>query len=123
MLNSILELERSKGNYVIAGGDFNHDISNRDFEGFKTEQEVPEWVYTLTDENLDKDTNCHFATAINAPTCRSTDMPYEKDINYSVVIDGFIVSSNIEIIVVENIDCNFEYSDHNPVMLKFKLTK
>ena len=46
--------------------------------------------------------------------CRSTDMPYEKNVNYTVVLDGFIVSKNVDVIMVENVDTNFEYSDHNP---------
>lgn len=27
-LNSFLEVEYQKGNYVVCGGDFNHDIAN-----------------------------------------------------------------------------------------------
>lgn len=123
-LNQFFESETSKGNYVVCGGDFNHDISNDPtFEGFETEQNVPEWVYTLTNDDLTEGSNMRFATAINAPTCRSTDLPYEKGVNYSVVIDGFIVSNNVEVVLVENIDADFQYSDHNPVMLKFKLSE
>jgi len=118
MLNGVLEEEKEKGNYVIAGGDFNHDIGDS-IESFQTEQEVPEWVYVLENEDLTE--GYSFASAKNAPTCRSTDMPYSKGVNYSVVIDGFIVSDNVNIVLVENIDLDFEYSDHNPVRLQFNL--
>ena len=37
------------------------------------------------------------------------------------MIDGFIVSDNIEIINCETLDYGFKYSDHNPVLMKFKL--
>jgi exonuclease III len=54
------------------------------------------------------------------PTCRTADIPYKKGVNYTSVIDGFIVSDNI-IATAENIDADFMYSDHNPVKLTFKL--
>lgn len=122
LLNSILKEEYNKGNYVIAGGDFNHDIADS-LNTFKTEQEVPEWVYVLNDSDLAS--GYKFAAAKNIPTCRSTDMPYTKNVNYSVVLDGFIVSDNIKINEVKNIaqddDQLFVYSDHNPVKMSFVL--
>ena len=122
LLNQVLHEEKEKGNYVIVGGDFNHDIANS-LNSFTTEQEVPEWVYVLSEENLVE--GYKFATSNNIPTCRSTDMPYTKDVNYSVVLDGFIVSDNVNVISVTNIaqenDELFLYSDHNPVYMEFVL--
>ena len=121
-LNQILKEEKDKGNYVIAGGDFNHDIANS-IEHFETNQKVPEWVYKL--EESDLATGYRFATSRNIPTCRSTDMPYTPNSNYTVVLDGFIVSDNVTVTKVENIaqedDKLFLYSDHNPVQLNFVL--
>ena len=122
LLNKILKEEREKGNYVIAGGDFNHDIADS-LNAFTTNQKVPEWVYVLNEEDLAE--GYTFATSKNVPTCRSTDMPYTEDSNYSVVLDGFIVSDNVIVTSVTNIaqdnDVLFLYSDHNPVQLKFVL--
>lgn len=117
MLNEVLKAETEEGNYFIAGGDFNHDIANS-LNLFPTEQEIPNWVFQLNNESLDYG---KFAAATNAPTCRSTDMAYTKGVNYSVVIDGFIVSENIEVDMekIENIDTDFKYSDHNPVKMVF----
>ena len=42
------------GNYVIAGGDFNHDIADT-AEAFPTERKLPGWVYRLTDEDLSEE--------------------------------------------------------------------
>ena len=39
MLNEILKTERDNGNYVIAGGDFNHDIADSSTY-FKTTQKI-----------------------------------------------------------------------------------
>ena len=119
VLNKVLEEEYKKGNYVIAGGDFNHDIGESKNK-FKTEQKVPEWVYELSDENLTK--GFRFVAPNDYPTCRSSDMEYKKDVNYTVVIDGFIVSDNIEVTSINTIMQNndlFVYSDHNPVKMNF----
>lgn len=124
LLNEVLAYEASLGNYVIAGGDFNHDIANS-LNSFETLQEVPNWVYVLEEEDLAP--NFRFATSNLNPTCRSSDMEYIEGTNYTVVIDGFIVSDNVDIVSVDNIvklgmqDVNFLYSDHNPVNFKFVL--
>lgn len=117
-LNTFLDEEYQKGNYVICGGDFNHDIAHS-VGLFETAQEKPDWVYVLEE----KDLTAHyaFATSNQIPTCRSTDMPYQKGENYTVVLDGFIVSDNIIIEEIINIDTDFLYSDHNPVYMKFQL--
>ena len=117
-LNTILAEENTAGNYVIVGGDFNHDIASSS-ELWESDFKKPEWVYQLNNDNLAD--NYRFVSANNAPTCRATDTPYVKGETYTVVIDGFICSDNIESISIENIDTDFMYSDHNPVILNFKL--
>ncbi len=119
-LNKFLDEEYAKGNYIVCGGDFNHDIANSVGE-FSTDRLKPDWVYVLNEEDLTE--HYTFATSKNVGTCRSTDTSYEKNKNYTVVVDGFIVSDNIEIKIVENIDTDFMYSDHNPVKLEFSIKK
>lgn len=118
VLNGVLADEYQKGNYVVAGGDFNHDIAGT-INSFTTNREVPDWVYELNNSNLAE--NFTFAASNLVPTCRSTDAPYVKNESYTVTLDGFIVSDNIEVISVENIDTDFVYSDHNPATMKFRL--
>ena len=120
LLNKTMKQEYDKGNYVIVGGDFNHTLNIAD-DTFSSEQLVPNWVYTLTNENLPE--GMSIVNAYNnkdVPTCRTADIPYTKGVNYTSVIDGFIISDNI-IATAENIDADFMYSDHNPVKLTFKL--
>ncbi len=120
LLNQVFEEEREKGNYVIAGGDFNHDIAGS-IESFPTRQKVPDWVFELDDSQLAE--GYHFVKADNAagvPTCRGADIPYEKGVTYTVIVDGFIVSDGIRA-YAENVDGEFRYSDHNPVKLTFEL--
>lgn len=118
-LNNILAKEYEKGNYIVVGGDFNHDIVESK-NLFETQQEVPDWVFQLFNSDLAH--HFGFSGATNCPTCRSTDIPYTKGVNYSVVIDGFIVSDNITVVSNTNIDTDFMYSDHNPATMTFKLS-
>ena len=106
--------------YVIVGGDFNHALRGTR-ETFASEQQIPEWVYAFDDSDLPDGFSVVRADNVDTvPTCRSTDLPYEKGVNYTVVIDGFIVSDNVRA-SAENIDTDFSYSDHNPVLLTFSL--
>ena len=42
--------------------------------------------------------------------------------NYTTVVDGFLVSDNIQAKAL-NVDTDFAYSDHNPVKLEFELVE
>lgn len=118
MLSEVISAEYALGNYVIAGGDWNHDIADS-ANLFETQQKVPDWVASLSQDDIPE--HFSFASATNAPTCRSTDMPYEKGVNFSVVLDGFLVSDNVRVVEVTNIDTDFTFSDHNPVHMTFEL--
>lgn len=117
-LNTLLKKEREKGNYVIAGGDFNYDIANSCGEFLSQQKKCP-WIQNLPEDIIE--TGYNFATTKNAPTCRGSDIPYTEGVNYLVVVDGFIYSDNIVKISVENINKKFLHSDHNPVKFIFKL--
>ncbi|MFB6364179.1 hypothetical protein ACFCP7_08960 [Paenibacillus elgii] len=55
------------------------------------------------------------------PSVRTLDTAYRPWINFLAVIDGFLVSPNVEIVDVTGHDLNFEHSDHNPVTGRFVL--
>lgn len=42
-------------------------------------------------------------------------------VTYTVTLDGFIISDNIECVKYDNINTGYTYSDHDPVYVKFKL--
>ena len=111
-----LQEEYEKGNYVIAGGDF-----NQTFEGMDTYPitEKENWVPGIMSQE-DLPEHFTFSNADNAPTCRLLNEAYQKD-SQVYVIDGFIVSDNIEVTSIQNIDTSFEYTDHQPVSMRIKL--
>ena len=110
MLLQDMKEEVDKGNYVICGGDFNHDLVADD-----SSTDVESWAYpfpSLTNEEK----------AALAPTCRSAETEMKPDM-VTYVLDGFIISDNVEQVSYETVDTGFEYSDHNPVRLVFKLSE
>lgn len=119
-LAAVLTEEAEKGNYVIVGGDFNQALGDT-VEAFSSQQQVPAWVHTFANDKLPQGYRVVEAQNLTkTPTCRSTDMPYEKGVNYTTVLDGFIVSENITA-EAHNVDTEFQFSDHNPVQLVFRL--
>lgn len=123
LLNSVMEEEYQAGNYVIVGGDFNHAMGEAVAEGFPSKQRFPAWVSILTQEEMAEGISIVQAeNELEVPTCRGADIPYTKGVNFTTVVDGFLVSENVKA-EAENIDTDFGYSDHNPVMLRFELEK
>lgn len=129
MLNSVLSEEYAAGNYVIAGGDFNHCLIADHFDSdeealsyYPSGQRVPDWVKgsVLHNDEIAQGFTV-VASKDGAATCRGADIPYTQGVNYETVIDGFIVSDNIEVTWEGTIDTQYAYSDHNPVKMTFKL--
>ena len=114
-LISLLTEEYEKGNYVVAGGDF-----NQSFPGVLDKYPVtnPELWTPGVLENSILPEGWSFAYDMASPTCRLLDKPYDGT-NQLYVIDGFIVSPNVNVNTVKTVDLGFEHSDHNPVELKF----
>lgn len=125
MMFDDMAAEYKKGNYVICGGDFNHDFTGD--SKYKLNDATPEDLEALAwcaefpaeliPEGFARVTD--YASGLR-PSTRNTDIPY-SDASFVVTLDGFIVSDNIEPTFVDVIDTGFRYSDHNPVKMKFKL--
>ncbi len=116
-LRDYLLNEYNNGNYVVAGGDWNQ--CPPDFRpAFKsnkvnTEQMIipsdylpPDWKWLFDDKT---------------PSNRSVVTAYDPETTPTTVIDFFILSPNIEALSVKCIDLNFEYSDHNPVIIEVRI--
>ena len=118
-LVELMKAEYRKGNYVIAGGDFNQTFAEAahiggSWEGKWTpgvfaEDELPHYIDLVYDGTR--------------PSCRSLDQPYtgDRENHAFYLIDGFLMTDNLKLNHVETVDLNFEYSDHNPVMVQVTL--
>lgn len=122
-LRDFITSEYEKGNYVIAGGDFNQvfpgsldiypNTHPENWEpGILAEDTAPEG-WTL-------------AYDLSVPSCRLLNQPYDASDTENTqhyVIDGLILSPNVQLKTVETVDAGFENSDHNPVLVTVVLEK
>lgn len=116
-LLEIMNDEYMRGNYVIAGGDF-----NQSFPGVLERYPVADpakWTPGILENDI-LPSGWQFAYDEAVPTCRLLDQPYSPDCQL-YVIDGFILSPNVQLNEVQTIDLQFEHSDHNPVRLSVSL--
>lgn len=121
ILSDFLKEEYEKGNYVIAGGDFNQtfpDVEGEQYEVVNDQYFVPGVVDTsLFPEGW------QIVSDDSVPSARLLNEPYNPDSENTqyYVLDGFILSPNVKSVSVETLDCGFENSDHNPVVLTAQL--
>lgn len=119
MLMDTMQEEYDKGNYVIAGGDFNQTFSTTNYQKYP---KMNDWVCPVIDAKLYPD--FAFVMDDTHPTCRSLYKTYydsDKENHQYYMIDGYIVSKNITINNIETLDLGFKNTDHNPVKLSVTL--
>ncbi len=116
-LKEFLLSEYSKGNYIIAGGDWNQSPPdfkpqfsgnqvNKDQMMMTSDYLPPEWKWVYDNSN---------------PSNRTVIAAYDPATTTTTVIDIFLLSPNVKGISVNCINLNFENSDHNPVRVKVRL--
>ncbi len=117
-LRNHLLAEYDKGNYVIAGGDFNQSPVglNPAFDGevfdFKEFISIPDTLLPA---------EWHYVFDNSAPTNRRADEPYERGRTRVTLIDFFIASPNVEVRGIRCENLHFRHSDHNPIVGTFSL--
>jgi len=125
-LKTYLEEQEDLGNYVIIGGDFNQTFPMAQ-DVYPVSEGLWE-AYPIEDDFLPE--GYRFEIDLTNPTCRLLNQPYDPNHENTqyYIIDGFIVSNNIEVLAYDGINIgaktinlDFMYSDHHPVILKFKL--
>lgn len=119
MLFTIMQEERDKGNYVIAGGDFNHDMNYDAAENNAPDYAEP-FVYSRVPKGFTV-TAAHFSSDdASAYTNRDGGSVVDENNRYRV-FDSFIFSDNIECLSSEVVNLGFKNSDHNPLLMHFSL--
>jgi endonuclease/exonuclease/phosphatase family metal-dependent hydrolase len=120
-LMELLYAEYAKGNYCIAGGDFNQNFPGIDSSRFALKNSDYFVPGTLSPELLAE--GWSFAADTQTPSCRLLNEPWSgnDETTQYYVIDGFIISPNIELVSVQTFDLQHRNSDHNPVKLEVRL--
>jgi endonuclease/exonuclease/phosphatase family metal-dependent hydrolase len=104
-LKDFLKKEEQKGNYIIVGGDWNQHAPGQG------DRQVPNdylegWTWA-------------FDTSF--PTNRNLEKAYVAGETETQIIDFFLCSPNVEALEVNVVNLDFEFSDHQPVILTAKL--
>lgn len=120
MLAQLLQEEVQKGNYVIAGGDFNQTLDTVDLSKYPQQGEDlwhPGVIHTDAFEGI----QCLMDERV--PSCRSLDQPYDRTnpSHQYYVLDGYLLSDNLSVEQMETVDLGFVNSDHNPVRLRINV--
>lgn len=119
MLIAEMQTEYEKGNYVIAGGDFNKDLLGDSSLIFGVKGENATWAQPFPEELLPE--TISLVTSDNVPSCRNCDMGYLPGETFVLTLDGFLISDNVSVGSIEVKDYAFLHSDHNPVVMQFTL--
>lgn len=120
MLYADMTADYEKGNYVVCGGDFNHNMQE------ESPADAPEWAHTFPRETLPDGFEMAINYALNKEdtshhSCRSADEPYQEGHTFTITLDGFIVSDNVKVTSYQHLDWGYGYSDHDPVVMEFEL--
>ena len=123
MLFSDMKAEYEKGNYVVCGGDFNHDFTSDSKEYFNPgTDKTYSWCNPFPAEVVPEGfSRCTDYSEGMIATSRYTNIPYSED-SFTVILNRFVISDNVECKYIQNISTGYKYTDHNPVVLKFTLT-
>ncbi|MCG6189682.1 endonuclease/exonuclease/phosphatase family protein [Maribellus maritimus] len=118
LIRNLMLDEYHKGNYVVAGGDWNQNPPNYEPEKFESK------YATFREETLDRELfpdDWKIAFDPQKPTNRKINTPFIPGETEVTVIDYFILSPNIELKKIKALPLNFQYSDHEPVFLTVKI--
>ena len=118
-LSNFCTSEFEKGNYVIAGGDWNECPPY-----FKFDALMPGKGEGYEQINVDGSIFNDFQFIYDPvhTTNRKADLPYEHGKTFSTIIDFFLVSPNVKSDSIQVLsDSDFKYSDHQPIIGKFHL--
>ena len=114
---ALAEAEYARGRHVVIGGDWNLEFDNPGRPSTTSEEDLF-WLHPFPADRLKTGWKAAFDPA--TPTVRTNNKPYRAGENYTTVIDGFVVSPNVEAVAVSASDLDFQFADHQPVTARFR---
>ena len=122
-MKAFLLAEYEKGNYVVVGGDWNQNppgVSNDQMSIAAGILPDPSRHPSQIDEKFMPE-NWQWVFDPLVPTSRSLVDVLDYGKTTVSLIDYYLVSPNIEVKEVKGLNLKFQYSDHNPVIMKIRL--
>ncbi len=115
-LMEFAQSEYALGNHVVIGGDWNLRLANSDFPHTSDERFLF-WVRDFPQGAVPP--GWTWAVDQQTPTVRGAHQPYVAGENFTLIIDGFLVSPNVQVRDVTTRDLDFQHTDHHPVTANF----
>ncbi|MBK6904437.1 MAG: endonuclease/exonuclease/phosphatase family protein [Saprospirales bacterium] len=115
-----LEEYEQKGNFVIAGGDWNQCPPFFPFDTFMPEQAKGFSQINIDPEFLPAEWRWIYDPTI--PSNRKINKPFRKGDSFVTIIDFFLVSPNVAVQQVKTLNQDFRFSDHQPVWMEVVLS-
>ena len=119
-LDAVFELAQrlyAEGRHVVIGGDWNMRLTETDFASTSTEDALF-WIHDFPKNKLPEGWRLVFDPHV--PTVRTNERPFITDENYRTIIDGLLISPDIDVVSADGVDLGFSYTDHQPAV--FRLT-
>lgn len=118
-LRKLFMAEYARGNYVIAGGDWNLCPPYFRYDGF-----MPGQSGSYRQQNIEADLfppDWQWIYDPTQPTNRKVQEPFVPGETFVTLIDFFLVSPNVRVLEVKGLGQGFQYSDHQPVYMEVQL--
>lgn len=120
-LKTLLLTEYEKGNYIVAGGDWNQCPPFFAFDSFISGKNSGYSQINIEQDYLPADWNWIYDPT--TPTNRKNKDAYVPGKTFITLIDFFLVSPNVKVKTVKGIDLGFAFSDHQPVRMEIELVQ
>jgi endonuclease/exonuclease/phosphatase family metal-dependent hydrolase len=129
VLKQLMISEYEKGNYVVAGGDWNQnpvgfgDLGIGGLEDLRIGRFSNLDVGRVIEPAIEPDffpQGWQWVFDPAVPSNRDVIAPYERGKTKTTIIDFFVVSPNITVLNIKTDDLAFAWSDHQPVRMDFK---
>lgn len=118
-LRALFLAEYKAGNYVIAGGDWNQCPPHFPANRFHPNAETDGLPINIDPTFMPSDWT--WAYDPTTPTNRNVGDAYEKGQTLTTIIDFFLISPNLRLKSIKAIDHQFQFSDHQPVVLEVEV--
>lgn len=117
-LKQLLLSEYKKGNYVIAGGDWNQCPPNFKFDSFRPATDGYSQI-NISSDLYPADWQWIYDPTV--PTNRKANNIYDPEKTFVTLIDFYLISPNLKALNVKGLHQGFDFSDHQPVYVEVEL--
>lgn len=116
----IAQKAHETGDFVVIAGDWNMRLSATEF-AHQTAKEDLFWVRDFPHDLLPQ--GWRVVADKETPTVRTLSAAFQPDHSYTTIVDGFVISPNVDLVQVSTAPMGFEWTDHHPVEAQFVARK